>query len=693
MSKLYLGAALPNAPYAPPSYDEDFRDDYETDGNANGRTGWTVQTRSTFGSQINAISASGGTFGGTTGSAAFAWHQVADPSTARVTRILGTDLPKDTGTLGAITSHLSLDTGTITAFWFNLSRIVSGGVSSGAVAFQHLKNVNSGTNIVNLTTLRYENGDAFTEVWSGASVTVYMNGRQAWPTVDASAHVGTIGTGVVLSGRFGLRGDHGASTYADFWASSADEAWIMGKLSGRIVAINADSGGDWLIPIDYNGIIGRVDYAIYDASDDSVEIDWTRATITNDVIEINTTAAQTPTAGTHYVMLRRWIGSGNYVYFRGPTQTIGLVGLQTGQSLGVHGTNQTTTSTLAISTPAWRIDGSDTVTDVSQRRQLPQGADKVISWLSQTLSDLASLPVQIIAAGRSSTSISERLPGGTIYEAESDGIEHAGGRINFAIETGGQNETANLANFKAQVLSKWQARRTANGGTLMVVIDTMNKSWTNSDDSWQTINRGLWELTQEHPDLFVWGAHCLDLRSTDSLHLGTSTADAYASQAVWNARRGRNLAFHLGETALDYRGPRMVSVQRLSATSVKVVFDLDDFDSLELINSASEFHGGLRFSASTNPASPIWPTAATVDASPSGGTQGVTFTFASNSFPTSVSVWCGYGANPHNPLQNSTINSTTWDTAASTIRGVKSGLPSVGVQPYHGSTVDYITAT
>jgi len=670
-----------------------FRDDFESSGNFNVRTGWTVETRTGFDSQSSAITAGSGAAGGTTGTAAYAWHQATDEA-ARVTTVIGSAITQTSGTGGTISDHVSLATGTPSMFQFNHIWLTSGGVSTGRVTLTHLKNTTTGTTIVQFTNLRFERGDSFTRQWTSAGVvTPYLNGRQCWPSVDCSTHVGSIGTGVPLNGKFGLIGGAGAETWLDFWESSENQGWLNAYMPNRIVRINANGGGDWYVPISYNGVIGRVDYQVHNAADDTVRVAWTQATIASDVIQFSTNSTQTPTAGTHYVVMRRHLGNGNYAYARGPVQTIGYVVLQSGQSLGVHASNQTATSTLAISTACWRIDGTDATSDATQRRQLPQAADTVISWLGQTFASLASNPLQFIAGGKSSTSISERLPGGSIYVAEVDGIAHAGGRINIAFETGGQNETTNLASFKAQLVTKWEAIRDLNGGALKVILDPMNKSWTNSDATYQSIRRGHYELTVDRPDLFVGGSHAYDLRNHDTLHLGTSTTDPNNKQAIWNARRGRNLAFHLGETAADYRGPRMVSVQRLSATSVKVVFDLDDFDSLELINSASEFHGGLRFAASTNPASPIWPTAATVDASPSGGTQGVTFTFASNSFPTSVSVWCGYGANPHNPLQNSTINSTTWDTAASTIRGVKSGLPSVGVQPYHGPTVDYITAT
>jgi len=691
----YFGNAAANAPFAPPSYPIDFRDDFESNaGNVNGRTGWTVQTRTSFGSQSTAFTVGSGVMGGTTGTAAYAWNQVTDPNTARVTRIIGADMPKLSAAAGSLTSHISLDTGTPSMFQFNHTWLTTGGVDTGRVTFSHYKNTTVGTTIVQLTNLRMLTGDAWSEVWATGTVTPYLNGRQCWPAVDVSAHVGAIGTGVPLVGRFGTIGNIGAATYQDYWSSSSDQAWIMAYMPNRIVRRNSNGGGDWYIPISYSGVIGRVDYQIHNAADNTVRVAWTQATVTSNVIQFSTNSTQTPTAGTHYVVLRRSIGSGNYVYSRGPVQTIGYVVLQSGQSLGVHASNQTSTTAIAIATTCWRIDATTTISDSTQRRQLPQGADMVISWLGQTFSALASSPLQFIAGGQSSTSISERLPASSIYVAEVDGLAHAGGRVNFAFETGGQNETANTANFKAQLITKWEAIRDLNGGSLKVILDPMAASWTSTDSTYQTIRRGHWELTQDRPDLFVGGAHSLDIRHNDDLHLGTSTTDPYGSNAVWNARRARNLAFHAGITSADYRGPRLRSVTKLDNQTLYWTFYLDSFDSIELINTGGgAFHGGTRVSASTAMTSPIWPTGATVDASPTSDYMGVTMSYPSGSLAGTVYCTVGWGANPHNPLQDATINSSTWATAASILRGVKSGLPSVGVQPYYGASVDYLTAS
>jgi len=163
---------------------------------------------------------------------------------------------------------------------------------------------------------------------------------------------------------------------------------------------------------------------------------------------------------------------------------------------------------------------------------------------------------------------------------------------------------------------------------------------------------------------------------------------------VFAARRGGVAALALGYTALDYRGPRLRSVTKLDDQTLYWTFYRDSFDTIELVNTGGgEYHGGTRVSASTAMTSPIWPTGATVDGSATGDYMGITMTYATGALAGTVYCTVGYGNNPHNPTNNATINSTTWATAASTIRGVKSGMPSVGVQPYHGATVDYITAT
>jgi len=696
MSKLYLGLALPNAPYAPPSYPVDFRDDFETDGNVNGRTNWTVETLTGFGSQINAITAASGAVGGTTGSAAYGTF-AAEPD-AWVARVFGANLPAVASTNGAICSHLQVNSGVLSTYQFNHTWLTTSGRDTGRINAGYILSGGSFVTVQQIAGVRALPGDTGAERWreSGANhyVSLYLNGRAIWPELDMTV------SGMPYNGKFGLIGNRGASTYLEVSAASDNEGWISVYMPNRIVRVNATGGGDWKIPIAYNGIIGRVDYAIYDASDDSEFVAWTTATIASDVIRFSTASAP----ASFYVVLRRSLGSGNYTYSRGPVQRVGIVVLGYGQSLESDVNQQTFTTTAAVFANSFRIDGQlstaeggvYSAAEATKRRQLPVMSDTVTAHLSKAIGDYASLPVLIVACGESSTSTTDRLPGTSIYNSAVDALAHAGGLISIVSDTSGQND-ANLAMslYKGNQVSIFvDGLRTLNDGELLVMLNPINKSWDGSATSYQNVDRAQWELSQEYPDVFIYGAHVKDLRNLNNLHLGTSTTDTLGSNAVFAARRGGVAALALGYTALDYRGPRMASVTRNSATEVYVLFDLDDFDSLELINTGGgEYHGGLRFTAGTDPASPIWPTGATVDGAPSGGQQGITFTFASGSFPTSVSVWCGYGNNPNNPTNNPTINSTSWATAASTIRGVKSGMASVGVQPYYGASVDYITAT
>lgn len=678
---------------APTPHRKDFRDDFESSGNMNGRLGWMIQSRSTTPGESNSMSASSGAFGGTTGTGTYALHQVDDPLTARVNRVLGNDLPKDTGTPNAINSHLSLDTGTPSSFIFNLTRQTSGTLLTGQVTMQQRKNTNIGTNITpTINNLRYEHFDVWSEVWNSGVVSLYMNGRACNPPVDVTAHVGPIGTGVPLNGRFGAIGNIGASTYLDFWASSGDQAWIMGEAPHRTVQINDDGGGNWRIPITYNGIIGRVDWALFDASDNSVAVAWAQVETTGDVINVSTNDAETP--ATFYYMLRRHLGNGNYVYWRGPLQRLGPVIAGMGQSLESDVDRHTTSGTVTVPANCFRIDAQrDVIADSRSRRQLAIGSNVVPAHFAKAYNDISGLPFTLVAGGESSTSTTDRLPGTAIYNALVDGIAHAGWLISLFFDTSGPNDLANAALYKINMVATFEPLVAMSGGTARVAINPMNKSWTNTDAQCQALRRAQWELCQERPDLFVYGVHVLDVRNLNSLHLGTSTTDTLGSNAEFARRRGLLAALLLGDTALDYRGPQLVGFTKLDAQTLRWQFQVGDFDSIALPNTASgNYHGGTRVSTSSALTSPIWPTGATVDASPSGGLQNITMTYPSGSFPGAAYGGFGWGANPANPLQDSATNNTDWATKASYVVGVKSGMPNIGARPYHGATVDYLMA-
>lgn len=161
---------------------------------------------------------------------------------------------------------------------------------------------------------------------------------------------------------------------------------------------------------------------------------------------------------------------------------------------------------------------------------------------------------------------------------------------------------------------------------------------------------------------------------------------------------------HGGLVSHDRNGPSLASVSKISATEIRCVYNLNGFDSLTLANTgyASDFNGGMIFSTaptltSTTIATKIAATGATVDASPSGGQQGINFTFPGGTFPGSVFVWAAWGMNPFNPADNGTTSDPVnllMESRASMVQGVKSGEPNVALQPYFTADgLDYMVAS
>jgi len=382
-----------------------------------------------------------------------------------------------------------------------------------------------------------------------------------------------------------------------------------------------------------------------------------------------------------------------------PVQRIGINVMFFGQSLSVFQSNQTQT-TAATPHPGSRwVDGYAATANAYDRRMLVQTTNALPAHLSQRFGQLSDLPMTLVAAGTSGTPQSQRVPGTAQFNAAVDGIAHAGGRVDVIVNTTGQSNLDNAVAYFSDLSATYSgpgSLATINrGGSAHVVMMPISSSHSGSEAAFQA-TREVEMRCVEEGIAQSFGPSTVDLRKhwngTDLLHHGTPDTDPHGSEAKIMQRIGQHIGFVLGHASHDGQGPGLVAAIKTGLRELKLYFDDGGswFDSLELVGAG--FHGGCRYSVNADGSAPIWPSAAVVTpgrvaSGPHAGRFEVTVSFAVD-LPENLKVWSGFGNNPHNPLQDATINLTNWDdpvSGASILRGVKAGMPAgldrVGIRP------------
>lgn len=613
----------------------------------------------------------------------------------------------------------------LTRFSFQSAEVTSGSISSGRVTFSGEQAGGTLTSIRQTSNLRFEVGDIFAREYTsdGNLMQILHNGRKRDDALDTSVAT----RGVPLSRKFGMSG-WSPTTNVDYFAvidPATDAAIVMGQCPS-VASVHSDGTATILISGRYSiRAPETLRYTLYDRSSGS------RVAVTGHTAE---TVAITSTAlsgswGTFAgtitltepqatalmgdaleLMVERTDvedQDGNPTTFPAWTQRfyLGTVALFDGQSLSKHASVQTISGTATPATGSRWIEASRTL-NIEDRYSLPVSANTLPAHLSARLNTLSGIPVAVISAGESSTSTTERLPGTAIHTATLDGFDHAGGRVDVICDASGQNDASAPSTYYDNMVTIKAAYDAKNRGAApSLIVAQMNKSWTNSDTLYQALREQQARLV-ENGVADLLGPNALDLRNQDDLHLGQASTDPVGSNAKWMQRWAQAIAYVRGDAAYDGQGPELAAVERTNDTTITAYFDdAEYFDAFDIVGeSGAGYHGGCRFSASTDASSPVWPTGCTVGARVSGGANDgrwpVTFTFGST-LPATVYVWAGWGANPHNPLQDATINSTDWDDAtngASILQATKTGAPAgldkVGIRPrLRYATPSYLVAS
>lgn len=691
--------AIGNAPRVTLSPAPEFRDDFETAGNLNGRTGWSVLTRTGFSSQVNSITAASGKAGGTTGSAAYALH-TAGADDVRVDCKIGV-------IASSIYLHANVDATDANRdfLWFNMQQSVSGGLKTGLLSMYKIVNGVS-TQLTSYAQIRPEIGDVFgLDLTTSAGTnyaTIYQNGRVVGVATDITAAT----TGVALTRKHGIIGNAGAATLESFQIGKpATEHVISLYQPNRTCYLNSDGSITWRLSGSYSmSAPSAADCTIFSySSGSSVEVSGGRlsdlASAAGTWTATYTASAGEAASGGPFSVLIESACLAGISCAEGPLQYPGYVIGSGGQSLNNTLTSQTATTDAFVAPPnCFWIDGSPTSQSVLganyTRKQYPMSDNTTPAAVARGFFSAAGKAMTLIKGGVGGTTIAQRTVGTASHNAQLDGFSHAGSRVHAMIWRDGESDVSNFAGYAATLSTTLDDFALRNGGSIKVVMCPVTAAWSTAggtDEDWQSMRGGQYRLTLSEPTRYFEGAYGLDLQKADNLHL---TANGYGELG---RRIGYQIAKALGLSAQTRTGPKMYSVTKLSNTSVYVLYDLGGADSLELVNTAyaGEFHGGMVFSSAATRtggtiATKIYPTNAVVDAAPSGGRQGITFTIPS--IAGSIYVFAGYGKDPHNPNNTAAIQA---DMAgkASMIRAVRAGEPSIGLCPYFTPDgTDYMVA-
>ena len=521
-----------------------------------------------------------------------------------------------------------------------------------------------------------------------------------------------------------FRSNIGAATLEDIAVSNpATQDWLGLKAGARVLAQNSDGGVTWKLTGVYNlNAPAELYYTLYDRSSgsDVIVSGHNDQRLSNYSASagawsgrFTASAAALSSGGPFRVEVReknmrtatRLLGGTAAAW--GPRQRKGHFFLNNGQSLSVGASRQNVTTSPTYTAPAnsYWINGEPTDVNVLgesyTRRGYPIGNDTTAAAFAQAFNSVSGLPVALASGGRAAQPIANRTVGSATHNAMLEALERGGGLCDMIRHTDGQSDLGDdLSAYIAELQAIYDDVETRMGSPARVLINPVAASWygTNFHDRrWQLMRRTQWLMTQNFPTRYFYGAHTLDLTHFDTLHLPNNGYGEMARREAHAALKA------LGLQTNDRNGPSLASVSKISATEVRCVYNLNGNDSLSLLNTgyAGDRNGGMIFSTAptlttTTIATKIAATGAAVDASPSGGQQGINFTFPGGTFPGSVYVWAAYGMNPFNPADNGTnTDPVNLDMSgkASMVAGIKSGEPNVALRPYFTlDGTDYMVA-
>lgn len=720
MTTMYLGLSglsLSNAPSVSPLAAPTFRDAFDSGSNINGRTGWTVGYLSGSSAQANAITISSGKAGGTTGTGMFAGTSASIGLPVVKRRMNIGPVPGQT-----LIDHATLTTTGVTGFVFDVVNSSSGKLLNAVVNYRKYVNntLTSLTPAVAQPAGRALAGDnirtAYRVSGSDTVVDIFHNG---WTVLS-----GTIVSGysVPFTGNSGIKGNIGASALDEIEvADSTSQAWIALRWGTRVQARNSDGSVTLNVCVAYGQTApSTLVYTVYDLNTgsevaltghDSVRVSTTN-TDSYSRFTVNVAAALLTSGGPFVmkVVRDRLLAGGESVAWS-PQWRVGLVCLSGGQSLNVGVSTNTFTTTDSYTPPSNSQHTLGAPANVStlgaENTRYTAQIDTncpVTAW--QAAFAAGGYAVATASGGVSAQAIAARGVGTASHNALKECLDRHNRRANFIAWMDGQSDVSGDASAYAEaLLAISQDLETYCGYIVPIQIDPVAASWYSTsfhDIRWQLMRQTQWKLCQDYPTRFFYGAHTLDIQhdtgTNGILHL---SANGYG---VAGTRRGKRSQKLLSLISHDPNGPSLASVSKVSATEIRCVYDLNGWDSLELVNTsyASDFNGGMIFSTaptlnSTTIATKIAATGATVDGAPSGGQQGINFTFPGSTFTGSAYVWAAYGMNPFNPADNgTTTDPVNLDLAgkASMIRGVKSGELNTALQPYFTSdNLNYLVAS
>lgn len=717
MTIFYFGNATANATPITPYNGPTFRDAFDSGSNINGRTGWTVGYLSGFSSQANAITISSGKAGGTTGTGMFAGTSASIGLPVVKRRMAIGPFPAQT-----LIDHATLTTAGVTGFVLGVVNSASGGnLNALASVSKYVNNSPSSVTGGSIACGRAVAGDNFrTSYRISGSDTVLDMFHNGWATLSG---VVVSGYSVAFTGSSGIKGSIGASALNEIEvADSTSQAWIELRWGTRVQARNSDGSVTLNVCVAYGQTAPTtLVYTIYDMNTGS-EVALTghtdvRVSTTNTDSYARFTvdvAASLLTSGGPFVMkvVRDRLLAGGQSVAWSPQWKPGLVCLSGGQSLNIGSATTTFTTTdtyTAVSGAQHTLarPTSTTVVGAENTRYTFAVSDNtpVTAW--QRALSVGGYAVATADGGISATPIATRGVGTACHDALKECLDRHNRRANFICWMDGQNDASlnNPASYVSTILAISQDLEAYCGYIVPIQIDPVAAAWANgslNDILWQKMRRTQWKLCQDYPTRFFYGAHSLDIQhdvgSNGVLHL---SANGYGQMSTRRGKRSQKL---LSLISHDPNGPSLASVSKVSATEIRCVYNLNGWDSLTLANTAyaANYNGGMIFSTaptlnSTTIATKIAATGATVDASPSGGQQGINFTFPSSTFTSSAYVWAAYGQNPMNPADNGTLtDAVNLDLAgkASMIQGVKTGELNTALQPcFTADGLDYMVAS
>ncbi|AHE52646.1 hypothetical protein [Sphingomonas sanxanigenens] len=658
------------------------------------RPGYIVLTQSGFAAQVDSLSVGDGFIGGTTGTSAWGL-KTTDSVTVWVDRIIG--VAPITYLVDHVTVSPLLDRFRAGGTW-----TVVGGLNTGNYTISRIDDSSSPSSVQQLGNLRVEAFDVvshrFEEPAPGTiTLTVCLNGRQAGPPVVVS------GLGVPFTMNHGITGNAGAQALR--WiqiAKPATQALITLFAPNRVVHRNVDGSTTWRLRGQYTGDAPRaLRYLLLDHAA-GVAVSGHSNVLVNDLVAengwwsgwftiSNAASLAVKDTGVRLFVRRRGLIDENDAEATadawGPIQYPGEVSPVNGQSLGVQEGRQVLVTAGLYPAPArsfW-IDGEPSTMqpEAFYRRQLPITADTTVAAFAGVVQALTGTSVATCSGGVSSTAIIERTVGTPGYIALRDAIEHAGGAGILRHIDGQSDIGTSDADYETVFLAIYTAL-IAEFPDLRVLMVPCSSAWAAGVGNYNRIRRLQWDIARRRTDICVGlGAYSNGVQKLDTLH---KPALGYAEISRRNGHCYRQAR---GYQQFDGNGPWFAAFSKVSSSRLRGVFNLGRGDSLALNNSGygGDFAGAMQFATASTFASPIAPTAFTIDASPvdiGGGVlqQGIEWDFAGTPFAGAAFARAAIGDNPYNLANNATINADLVNRA-SMIVALKAGEPSVEMQPYY----------